>query len=666
MAVRARCFSAAATSLAMASLWATAVYGQSLGTWNNSGADLSAAADWSYTGFTGSNPSSLTSVATVTFLISNPTTLPTTMSGPMSINGLTFSGVNSTVSIGGNTGAVLTLNNSTGGFNVLSSTGAINFQPSIVIGASQNWTNNDSAGLTLGSIQLGPSGSTTNRTLTFGGSGATTISGTLANSGANVGTFAYYGTGSLAITGNVAIGGALTVTNSGLVTISGNISNSTNGGAAALNYGGSGALTLSGTNSYSGATALTGSGTIYVGASNAFGTGNLVVGNAATNGVTIQSFGTNPVVFGNSTATFTSYGATSITLSGTSILDFSSTNVAAASATLNITAPGVKFGSIGIDPSGTASRNAAWNIYAGSAVTFAGTITPGLGTSSLLIVTNSGSAVFSGTVAPGGATTFSGPGTTTISGSITNATTTGGGVTSVNYTGSSSSTIAISGANNNYTGPTAFRSTTGALVILSSDHPFGYGDLLVNNTNSMTIQTTGTSAINLLNSSIAFNYGSNVTFTGTAPVNLSSSPIITASATLNINVPTMTFGNIGTAYSSSVTRTVFNVSSGSTAVINGALTAGTYSGAVASVSTINNSGSFIVAGSIANGSTNTINGPGNMTISGVVADASSGSQTGILFAGTGALTMSSGNAYSGNTTLAGTGSFVYVSGSGPF
>lgn len=136
------------------------------------------------------------------------------------------------------------------------------------------------------------------------------------------------GSGTLAINGNTAFGasgGARTIANnvalgSGFTgTVTGNVNLTLNGtvsGAGALRKIGTGTLTLSSSNSYTGSTSLT-AGTILIGNNNALGSGTLAItGNSAFGSTGASVTIANSLALG-STFTGTVLGTTNLELSGT-------------------------------------------------------------------------------------------------------------------------------------------------------------------------------------------------------------------------------------------------------------------------------------------------------------------------------------------------------------
>lgn len=155
-------------------------------------------------------PSWMTNVSMTASSASNITT---TLDQAFTIDGLTFVGTGSSntagSSIGAGSGGTLQING--GGITVNAGSGANTISAPVTIGAAQSWTNNSSNLLTIGT------GSTNNGgfLLTVAGSGNTTISGALGGNGG----LTQSASGTLTLSGSNTYTGATTI-NTGTLAIS--------------------------------------------------------------------------------------------------------------------------------------------------------------------------------------------------------------------------------------------------------------------------------------------------------------------------------------------------------------------------------------------------------------------------------------------------------------
>jgi len=268
------------------------------------------------------------SVSNVFMTASSASNLTTTLDQAFTINGLTFVGTGSSntagSSIGAGSGGTLQING--GGITVNAGSGANTISAPVTLGAAQSWTNNSSNMLTVGTgivnnggflLTVAGSGSTTisgamsgNGSLTQSGSGTLTLSGSNTYTGAttiNAGTLAITGSAALAgggtvnlVGGTLNLGGA-TITNpisfqggnlaAGTVTLnSGNFdiqrgmqySNASFTGSAGLIKTTSGNATLTGYNTYTGATTIN-AGTLAITWWASFYANNVVPGTSVVN-----------------------------------------------------------------------------------------------------------------------------------------------------------------------------------------------------------------------------------------------------------------------------------------------------------------------------------------------------------------------------------------------
>ncbi|MEI6713394.1 MAG: autotransporter-associated beta strand repeat-containing protein, partial [Verrucomicrobiota bacterium] len=119
--------------------------------------------------------------------------------------------------------------------------------------------------------------------------------------------------GSAVVENGNATGGTFTVSGTGSSTFAGVLQDGSGGGALSFTKGGSGTLTLSGSNTYTGLTTIT-AGTIVVGASNALGTGSLLFGDSVSSTGTISiGSGQQLNLSGNLTVGVTALSASNLT-----------------------------------------------------------------------------------------------------------------------------------------------------------------------------------------------------------------------------------------------------------------------------------------------------------------------------------------------------------------
>jgi autotransporter-associated beta strand protein len=263
--------------------------------------------------------------------------------------------------------------------------------------------------------------------------------------------------GSLAGAGSVVLGSAtLTTGNDNTsTTFSGTIS-----GTGALTKIGTGSWTLSGTNTYSGGTALN-AGTLAVGSNSALGTGDLTFANgttlqAAANGLSLANAMTL-----NGTSTVDTQ-ANALTLSGNIVGSGGLTKIGAG--TLTLSGPSTYTGATNVNAgtlqAGTANAFtplSAFTVASGATLdlagfeqnvgSLAGAGSVMLGTATLFTGSDNTSTTFSGTISGSGGLFKIGPGTLTLSGTST------------------------------YSGPTMI---AGGLINFNAASNFGTGPILLN------------------------------------------------------------------------------------------------------------------------------------------------------------------------------------------
>ena len=156
-------------------------------------------------------PSWMTNVAMTASSASN---LATTLDQAFAINGLTFVGTGSSntagTSIGAGSGGTLQING--GGITVNAGSGANTISAPVTVGAAQSWTNNSGNPLTIGTGSINNGGFL----LTVAGSGNTTISGALGGNGG----LTQSASGTLTLSGSNTYTGATTI-NTGMLSLTG-------------------------------------------------------------------------------------------------------------------------------------------------------------------------------------------------------------------------------------------------------------------------------------------------------------------------------------------------------------------------------------------------------------------------------------------------------------
>ncbi len=459
---------------------------------------------------------------------------------------------------------------------------------------------------------------------------ALTLAGVFTNSGAN--TLTVNNSGATAITGgNVYLsaasgtGGALTINGSGAVTIGDVIANYNGSGTAgSLTYNGTSTLTLSGANTYTGATTVSagtlilsgtnvsalsigGSGTLQLqanvgnttsGVSSVMATQNMTLAQLGSGGggATIQLRADNTIASGgvvafDSGATEFGVNTNNNRLSGVFNFDVNQLTTGQAATTLQLGSTAAATASTGWQiGSGSTGSSATFNVTGGDGYTLQ------LGG---FYVGNNYSLIFNPTTA------------NLIVGGLTNGST--GSVTK-----NGQGTLTINGASN-YSGTTTVNA--GTLVLSGS-----------NSSSGATTVSGGT--LQLANTA---NDGG------------------LASGTLGLNG--------GTLQAAVVVPTITNAVSltgSSTISAAQALTlAGVFTNSGANTLTVNNSGATAITGgnvylSAASGTGGalTINGSGAVTIGDVIADYNgSGTAGSLTYSGTSTLTLSGANTYSGTTTV---------------
>jgi fibronectin-binding autotransporter adhesin len=239
-------------ALAVIAASATVAQGQTTYTWNGGGGNgnWSVAANWGGTG--------PVSDLNNTLIVLQGTTQPTTVldlapGSTFSVNTLTLNSGASAFAV--NAAATpTTLQIGSGGI-AQGATNSLTIATPVAVGASQTWATNNTGALTVsGAVNLG-----SGNTLTLGGSssGGITISGAVTLGGNNTISVATTGSGTPTISGAVNLG-ANTLTlddpSTRSLTLSGIVSGT--GGGITKTSAGSGVVTLSGANTYTGITTV--------------------------------------------------------------------------------------------------------------------------------------------------------------------------------------------------------------------------------------------------------------------------------------------------------------------------------------------------------------------------------------------------------------------------
>lgn len=257
--------------------------------------------------------------APIIFDSSSTANLSTLLNQDFNVTGVTLSNPSGDVSIGG----ANTLNLGAGGFDLSAATRDLAVSTPIVLGAVQSWNVAGGRALSLSGAVSG------NFALTIAGAGKLSLGvSNILPSGAGAGNLILNGTLDLngtsqsvnglsgsGLVDNTAAGSAtLTVgTNDAAGTFSGIIQDT--GGALALVKNGTGALTLTGANDFSGGFTNNGSGNVTPNNSLAFGTGP-VVSNAGTLYATATTTFANSLTLNNSTLRIGGGGGRTITWNG--------------------------------------------------------------------------------------------------------------------------------------------------------------------------------------------------------------------------------------------------------------------------------------------------------------------------------------------------------------
>jgi autotransporter-associated beta strand protein len=464
-----------------------------------------------------------------------------TVGGPVSLGGglgLTLSG-NGTIT----TGNVLTINNpATGPVTLsgnLSGGGALTMSGSGLLLLSGNNTYGGPTNITSGTLRLGQSASIpTNTSVTVATGGTFDVNGTSPTIGSLAGAGSV-NLSALSLAGSLTTGG-----NNASTTFSGVIS----GSGGQLVKQGTGTLTLSGANTYTGTTTIN-AGTFQVGAANAVpGVSAVTVGTGATlnlnnNSATIGSLaGRGNVTLGsgtltaggdNSSTTFSGAisGTGGLTKAGTGTLTLSGANTYTGATAVNA-------GTLQLGVTDTLPDHSAITIATGATLnlnnnlatigSLAGAGNVVLGGGFLTAGGDNSSTTFTGVISgTGGFTKFGIFGTLTLSGAntYTGLTTVQAGTLLVNGSLASTGTVVVN--NNGLTNGTLGGSgTVGNISAAGVVSPGGPDPAILRGGNT-TFSTGSTFTVKLNGTTVGSGYDQ-LNVTGT--VNLSSSPILKATA----------------------------------------------------------------------------------------------------------------------------------------
>ena len=572
---------------------------------------------------------------------------PVTNGGTSSASGLTYSGtgaltlsgvntysggttlssgslnINSTTALGATAGALTisggTINNTSGAAKTIANANPITLGGNFAFGTSAGTASND---LNLGTGAVTNGG---NYTLTLNGADTLTFGGEMTNTQAGINTLTVNnGSGTTSATAVNFAGYALSnsstnyidvINGSGNVNILGVVSNGGTSSASGLTYSGTGTLTLSGTNTYAGATTVS-SGIVNIQNSSALGSG----------GATVSSGGTLQLQGGISAANTLSLDGTGYSSNEGALENVSGTNTYTGAITLaGATRINADAGSLTLSSSATVGGSGEDLTVGGSGNTIMNGVI-GTGGGSL---TKDGA----GTLTLGATNTFTG-GLTVDNGTLSIATF--NGASSDGPLGNNSSVTLGSSSNTTgtleYTGTTT-SSTMPFTLALGGIGAFQIDSGLTDLTLSGLISSTG-----------------GLTKTGTGTLTLSDGSNSYSGGTI-VNAGTLVVGASGALGSTSGALAVNNPNTGDGTNVEVDLatgagtTTGTLSGAIATPTsgtnndTINNEGQLF-----------TVNQKADKTFAGVITGA--GGFT-LGSSSTNALTLSGDNAYTGGTIVSG-------------
>lgn len=428
----------------------------------------------------------------------------------------------------------------------------------------------------------------------------------------------------------------------GGLNISSVIANGT--GTSVVSLDGPGTTTLSGVNTYTGVTTVGGGAVLSVGANSGLGavaTGaTLILNNAtlkATNTFSLDNSGANirAITLGVGGGTFDVTGSNTLTALGVISGSGSLTKTGSGKLLLSTGVSTYSGGFTNIQNGTLQLAGSAGSIAAGNIVTL------GSGSNSGILVLGDASNAKSQTIA--GLTTLgTGTANAVVGGNTANSTLTYTGTVAVPTTfngtlggaGTNENNLALTvtagsltlGGNNTYAGPT---SLSGGVLNLNSTTAIGSGNLIITGTTNVIDNTSGSAKTMANNNNVTTTAG--FVFGGSNDLSFGAgtlSPSGTTTIAVNGN-STLSFGGL-----------VNNIAAGTALTINvngstGTLNLGGYNMQA-------NTGAVI---------TNTIAGSGNVNITGPITPGSFNASNALTYSGTGVLTLSGANTYTGVTTM---------------
>ncbi len=540
---------------------------------------IAAGITFSSTGASGFTFDALNSLTLNAGGLTNSNANTQTFNGALIVNAAqTWSAASGGFTVGG---AVSLLNNLT-----LSGSGAQAINGTVTNNnANRTITNNSAGTVTFGAIAL--SQNNTSRTLTFNGSGSATISGIIGNGGNGAGGLTYGGTGSLTLSGNNTYTGVTTIS-SGTVRATTSV-NALGTGIATVSMGG-GTLQLANDSAlnYARNTTLTGSANITsdrltTGAGLTHTLGTLAIG-AST--LTVAS-GTN---VSSNTAYGLTFGTTTLSANG-GVFDVAKNGTADGTLTLGALTGNFNFTKQG---AGSLVLNTASTRSAGSITLSAGTLklgsVSGLGTTATTLALAGGTLdLATDTTINAYNTTVSGS-TTILSDKLTAAT---AGITHTLGTlaiGTQTLSVASGG---NVSANTAYGVTFGATTLTgnatfdvaqngTANGTLTLGAITDGGTTARTLTksgagvlTLGTAATSLVNGTAVNITGGTLNSNNATALGSLANVILSSGATLGVGASQTVGGLNGTAGTASLganTLTIGNASNNLTSSFGGAIT----------------------------------------------------------------------------------------------